>query len=160
MEHLFLNRGKKSERWSIGSAFYLENHKHGNLPLTIAVKCRLGDLEETELALLDTGAEWTVIGGETAEIIKDQIGGEINPITIKTRFGDFNGHLHRLKISLLSEENRGKDLSVDGTALILDDQWPGPVVLGYRGFLERIKLALDPGLSNEYKNTIYFGVAI
>jgi len=48
--------------WSSGCSLFLVSSKVGHWRLPIAVKCRIGNLEETELALLDTGAEWSVIG--------------------------------------------------------------------------------------------------
>ena len=54
------------------------------------------------------------------------------------------GSLSRLNVSLLAEPDHGKDLSVDATVAVIPN-WPGPVVLGYQGFLERLRFAIDPG---------------
>jgi hypothetical protein len=35
---------------------------------------------------------------------------------------------------------------VDATVLLLP-AWPGPMVLGVSGFLDRIRIAIDPGAS-------------
>ncbi|WP_437301406.1 hypothetical protein [Sorangium sp. So ce426] len=47
-----------------------------------------------------------------------------------------------LDVLLVAE--RGESLTVSGSILIAPG-WIGPVVLGYRGFLERLRFALDPG---------------
>lgn len=155
MGHLFRNYGTNYDMWSNGYASFLTNHKHGLNTLLIAVNCRIGDFEVTEFALLDTGAEWSVIDADTARILGDQLGPSTEPITLLTRFGKIKGCLHRLNITLLAEKNCGSDLSVDGTVFVSED-WPGPIVLGYHGCLERIRIALDPGVT-EGQQIFFFG---
>ena len=145
MGHLFRYSGTNYDIWSDGYAPFLTDHKHGSHNLLIAVNCRLGDLDVTEFALLDTGATWSVIDIDTARILGDQLGPSTESIDYSTRFGKIRGDLHRLKITLLAETNCGSDLSVDGTVFV-SEYWPGPIVLGYHGCIERIRIALDPGL--------------
>jgi hypothetical protein len=59
-------------------------------------------------------------------------------------------------MSLRADEGLGYDLQVDSTVAVLPE-WPGPVMLGYRGFLERIRLAIDPGGSPHEPQRIFFG---
>lgn len=59
-----------------------------------------------------------------------------------TRFGKVLCFLHRVNVTLVADE--GKDLLVPSSVLLSPD-WGGPPVLGYRGFLERIRFGLDPG---------------
>jgi hypothetical protein len=66
-----------------------------------------------------------------------------------------NGHLHRMPISLLAEQGQGTDLQVDSTVMVTPE-WTGPTVLGFRGFLERLRFALDPGMQ-QGSEIIYFG---
>lgn len=155
MGHLFRYLGTDYDMWSDGYAPFLSNHKHGSHPLLMAVNCRLGDLPVTELALLDTGAAWSVIDTDTAELLGNQLGPPTETVTLSTRFGKVKGDLHRLKITLLAEKNCGSDLSVDGTVFVSED-WPGPIILGYHCFLERIRIALDPGVADG-QQVFFFG---
>jgi len=143
--------------WSSGCSLFLVSSKVGHWRLPIAVKCRIGNLEETELALLDTGAEWSVIGGETAKILEDELNFPTESFTMSTRLGRISGSLYRIIIRLLAEENFGYDLTVESSVFV-SREWEGPIVLGYRGFLERIRFALDPGVAPG-EQIFYFGLA-
>lgn len=61
MGHLFRQSGDAFTTWSNGFSSYLTDYKQGPCNLLVAIECRLGNLEETDIALLDTGAEWSVI---------------------------------------------------------------------------------------------------
>ena len=76
---------------------------------------------------------------------------------MSTRLGRISGSLYRINISLLAEENHGYDLTVESSIFVSKD-WDGPIVLGYRGFLERIRFALDPGVIPG-EQRFYFGLA-
>lgn len=60
-----------------------------------------------------------------------------------------HGRFERLQTWLVAEE--GDELELEATWFISED-WPGPLVIGWKGCLERFRLALDPG-----KDAIYFG---
>lgn len=126
--------------WNIGSAevFFDQPRPTGTVP--VAVRCRFGSQPE-ELAMLDTGAQWTLIGAEHIELLGDELGEGLGTITMSTRLGRFPGTLHRLPIRLLADQ--GTDITVDATCLALKT-WPGPNILGFTGFLERLRFALDP----------------
>ncbi|NIM13411.1 MAG: hypothetical protein GTO45_14950 [Candidatus Aminicenantes bacterium] len=68
-----------------------------------------------------------------------------------------SGSLHRINISLLADQKSGYDLTVESSVFI-SEEWDGPIVLGYRGFLERIRFALDPGVISG-EQMFYFGLA-
>ena len=123
------------------------------------MKCRIGSLEETYLALLDTGAEWSVIGGETAKILEDEDELDLptESFNMSTRLGRIYGSIHRLNISLLAKQNYGHDLTVESSVFV-SEEWVGPIVLGFRGFLEKIRFALDPGVVSG-EQMFYFGLA-
>jgi hypothetical protein len=141
--------------WNCGCAtFFIDRHV-GLSRLPIAVKCRIGSQDFTELALLDTAAQWSVFGKELVEILEEDLHSPTDTIKMSTRKGRIEGVLHRIEISLLAEQGCGRDLTIEGTVLVSKD-WDGPTVLGYTGFLERIRFALDPGvLPDEQK--FYFG---
>jgi hypothetical protein len=156
MEQLFKQTNGHNILWSSGCSVFFVSRKQGSSFLHVAVKCRIGSREETDLALLDTGAEWSVIGGETAKILGDELGSPIERFTMSTRLGRIQGSLHRINISLLAEQNSGHDLTVDSSVFV-SEEWLGPIVLGYRGFLERIRFALDPGVVPG-EQMFYFGL--
>lgn len=143
-----------SSEWSGGAAQYFLEHEVNGSVLVVAVRCKLGTLTVDELALLDTGAQWSVVGGELAELVAGDTGETGERVRISTRLGQFTGHLHRLSITLVADE--GADLQVSATVLIAPE-WPGPLVLGYRGLLERVRFALDPGVANDDSQWMFFG---
>ncbi|MCP4104714.1 MAG: hypothetical protein GY749_04125 [Desulfobacteraceae bacterium] len=65
-----------------------------------------------------------------------------------------DGALHRMNISLPAYS--GDDLTVESTVFI-SEEWEGPIVLGFKGFLERIRFALDPGIAAG-EQFFYFGL--
>lgn len=128
------------------------------LSLTIAVRCRLGLLPQEHLALLDTGAAYSVVSEEVVESIADHLGEPLSEISMSTRFGRKEGDLYRLPATLLSDEGHGRDLTVESTFAVLRD-WPGPVVLGFKGFLERLCITIDPGVGHSNPAMLFFGPA-
>lgn len=157
MGQLFKQDNEHNLLWSSGCSLYFVSSKVGQWRLPIAVKCRVGSLEETDLALLDTGAEWSVIGGETAKILEDELDLPTVSFTMSTRLGRISGSLYRINITLIAEKNLDSDLTVESSVFV-SKEWEGPIVLGYRGFLERIRFALDPGVVPG-EQMFYFGLA-
>ena len=150
-----LKENSKNILWSTGYSSFFISHQLNSWRLPVAVNCRLGNLESSDIALLDTGAEWSVIGGETAEILEDQLVHPIKLFKMSTRKGSISGSLYRIDISLLAEQNSGNDLTVESSVFV-SEEWDGPIVLGYLGFLERIRFAIDPGMSVG-EQLFYFG---
>jgi hypothetical protein len=156
MGQLLKETNRHNMLWSSGCSVFLVSTRVGQWRLPIGVKCRIGNLEVTDLALLDTGAEWSVIGGDTANILEDELGVPTESFTMSTRLGRISGSLYRINISLLAEDH-GYDLIVESSVFV-SEKWDGPIVLGYRGFLERIRFALDPGVIPG-EQRFYFGLA-
>ena len=76
-------------------------------------------------------------------------------LEIASRFGTLLGGLHRLPVTLVADD--GEDLEVDATiAVVTGASNDLPVVLGCRGFLERLRIAIDPG-SSSGTELIHFG---
>jgi hypothetical protein len=138
--------------WSTGSAkaHLDEAHPSGILPL--AVWCQFGQLPP-ELAMLDTGSEYSVIGSEQIELLGHALGEPLEPRTLSSRRGRFKGALHRLTVHLIAHQ--GKGLTIDTTVGAYPG-WTGPSVLGFRGFLEHFRLALEPG-DRDTPTRIHFG---
>jgi hypothetical protein len=118
----------------------------------IYVKVAVQGIDETFLALLDTGAEWSVIDREIAE----EIGlaeADGQPMTMLHKDGPTPGKLVRTVVTMIADE--GTALDVDATVFVPDNSWPaGKKVIGYCGFLEKIRLGLD-----SQNNDVYFGSA-
>lgn len=130
-------------------ASYLADFRAGPHRLVLAVACQLRQLPY--FALLDTAADWCVLPPEVA----DELGFELEPDPAvppySTRQGLVYGRLERMPVTLLAAE--GDPLEVDATWFV-SAAWSGPVVLGWKGCLERLRLALDPTPGEEF---IYFG---
>lgn len=146
------------ERWSNGAAQYAVDHQPASsaAPLVLAVRCRLAGVKSDDLALLDTGAAWSIIGGEMVDDVIGEASDLGESIWMSSRLGRCAGRLYRMSITLVADE--GEDLLVDGTVLLARD-WEGPIVLGYHGFLQRVRIALDPGIANSEERWLHFGGA-
>lgn len=152
---LLMESGGAPVRWADNSTVFLPCTRLQGQKLIVPVRCNLGDIPEDYFALLDTGAEWTVVGGDLARLV----GGQASPCgeskDISTRLGPVTGELHRVDVTLLADT--GKDQRIDAT-ILLCPEWDGPIVLGYRGLLERLRFALAPDLSGD-DNRFYFSLA-
>ena len=105
------------------------------------VQVALPGLPAPVLAALDTGAAWTVLEPEIAELLGLFDGSGEVVSRLETPFGPFQGRLERVVMTLLAEE--GQDLEVEATVFVCRD-WPRENFLGYAGLLERVRFALDP----------------
>lgn len=100
-------------------------------------------------ALVDTGAAYCIFNSEITEALGfSPHQGEA--ISLSTRFGSIRGTLQRLTIGLLAEQ--GDSLNIDAT-LFVTDEWNHGNFIGYGGFLDRVRFAVDPGT-----NSFYFGM--
>lgn len=162
--------GQPTPPWATGYARFEPLYKHEAYQLTVAVRCRIGNIPGELFALLDTGAQWSIIGGEVAEALqgdepetgahpsfpsgrrkrRQAIADEIN---ISTRLGEFRGRLHRVQVTLVADS--GMDLLVE-SSVVLVPSWSGPLILGYGGFLEHFRIAMDPGCDARVSR-LFFG---
>jgi hypothetical protein len=101
------------------------------------------------LVVMDTAAPWCIFESEVAFGLTQSLAPLPGQVALSTRFGIFRGSLYRVEVSLPADE--GESLGVDATVFVCPD-WPGPSFLGYQGFLQRIRFAVDPE-----SNTFYFG---
>lgn len=87
---------------------------------------------------------------ELAAELGDEL--DIIPATsrLHTRFGLLTGSLGRLTIRFDAAD--GDSLAIDATCFC-SEGWLGPMVLGWKGCLERLRFGLDP--SDE---AFYFGI--
>jgi len=116
----------------------------------ICIKVVPGEWESPVLAVLDTGADWSVVNTEIAEDL-GLFGIEGESIVLSTRFGTIAGSLVPAPMTLIADE--GDSLRIDATVFISPD-WPrkAGTFLGYSGLLERIRFAVDP-----QRNDFFFG---
>ena len=101
------------------------------------------------LAAVDTAAPWCIFRPVVANSWMRNLDPIPGPVVLSTRLGQFHGSLFRGLITVLASS--GESLDVEATAF-LTPEWPGPNFLGYQGFLQRIRFAVDPE-----NNLFYFG---
>lgn len=143
MTHLY-KHNHKTVQWSTGGAYLFPLHDLGSYKLVMGVECQLVAIEKTEMALLDTGSELSVIGENAYQLFLHKQVPLISPVgtrRINTRLGSFEGTLYRVEVVLKADW--GENLLIDGTFLFCE-YWTGPTVLGFHGFLERVRLAIEP----------------
>lgn len=132
--------------WRDGSAFaagrsyYLDaDPAYPSGDARIHVRVAFGEV--LVLALLDTGASWSVLNVEVAEDL-ELLDGHGEPLAMSTRIGRIEGNLVRTAATLVAED--GDSVDVDSTVFV-SHEWRQPTVIGYSGLLERIRFAIDPG---------------
>ncbi|RKZ80622.1 MAG: hypothetical protein DRR19_23330 [Candidatus Parabeggiatoa sp. nov. 1] len=144
-------------QWSTGAAYLYSLYELGPYKLITGVNCEFLAANKQEIALLDTGAELSVAGHEVYQDFLEEegsaslLGAPVGERIINTRFGSFEGSLYRIDVGLVAEW--GESLTIEGTFLFCEE-WRGPTVLGFHGFLERIRFAIDPDY--EQIGCIYF----
>lgn len=100
-------------------------------------------------ALVDTGSPYCIFNTELVEALGlPSDNGEIIPL--HTPRGVFHGTIQRVTMSIMAEQ--GDSLDIDASVYVPEDEWHFGNFLGYTGFLERLRFAVDPST-----NTFYFG---
>lgn len=123
-----------------GRAPYFPNYADGSARLLLAVMCFVGDHPQEIYALLDTAAEWCVIPPSIAvRLGLDDVEPE-EPVFLSSRFGVFQGQLERIPLTLNAAD--GESLPIQATCFVSAD-WPGPMVIGWRGCLERMNFGFN-----------------
>jgi hypothetical protein len=141
-------------QWSTGGAYLYPLYDMGSYKLIMGVECEFIAIKERQMALLDTASELSVVGESAYQLFSHKnvfLGPPVGTRIINTRLGNFEGTLYRIEVGLTADW--GEDLVIEGTFLFCED-WKGPTVLGFGGFLERMRLAIDPDY--EQVGCIYF----
>ncbi|RKZ45033.1 MAG: hypothetical protein DRQ41_01265 [Gammaproteobacteria bacterium] len=149
MRHLYYSFNDTIYQWSTGAAYLHLLYDLGPYRLITGVECEFPEIKEKQIALLDTGAELSVAGNEIYQVFSEKdifLGTPVGTRKIHTRFGHFEGTLYRVDVSLKADW--GEPLTIEGTFLFCED-WKGPTVLGFYGFLERIRFAIEPLKKNQ-----------
>jgi hypothetical protein len=108
--------------------------------LLVAVRCKVGDADDEDFGLVDTASHWCILPPDIALQLGyvPTTGGDTR---LHTRFGVLSGELVRLPVFFLADE--GEPAAVEVTWFLSPD-WPGPMVIGWKGCLERLRFAFDP----------------
>ena len=133
--------------FATGMSSYLDqDQRHPSETARVLVEVEFDG--ETVLALLDTGASWSVLNAEFAQELGlfEQDG---ESATISSRVGEIKGKLVTATTTLVAEE--GESIEVESTVFV-SSEWPEGNFIGYSGLLERIRFAIDPG-----SNSFFFG---
>ena len=120
----------------------LEESNQTSIHVSIVVE---GDMELSIIARVDPATPWVILNSEINEQVGLQAGS--TNIQLRTAAGIMSGSLERLPIRLVAEE--GDPLEIDATVFVCDD-WQRENFLGYSGFLERIRFAVDPASKKFY----------
>ena len=138
------------EDFATGITTYYEGNPTRHSPQTspyLSIDLNFPDTPSYQvLALVDTGSPWVVLNTE----LNDKLGLRVNSSntrTLSTRVGMMTGSIERHTIKLPAEE--GCTLEVDAS-LFVCNEWTFDNVLGYLGFLQRIRFAFDPNLRKFY----------
>jgi hypothetical protein len=114
--------------------------------LLVAVPCEVGEVGVADYALLDTASQWCLLPASVALALEYDPEGA-GDTRLHTRFGLLSGELVRLSVTFLAHE--GEPAAVEATWFLSPD-WPGPIVIGWKGCLERMRFAFDPRENDFY----------
>jgi hypothetical protein len=123
-----------------GRARYRANFEEPTGALLVAVLCRVGAQPDEHTALIDTASQWCILPPRIAL----SLGYPPDPegdTRLHTRFGLLVGDLIRIPVVFAADE--GEPAEVEATWFLSPD-WPGPMVIGWSGCLERMRFAFDP----------------
>lgn len=129
-----------------GRAKYQSNVDEPTGPLLVAVLCRVGERADKETALVDTASPLCILPPSIALELGYALDAE-GDTRLHTRFGLLSGNLIRLPVLFVADE--GEPAEVEATWFLLPD-WPGPIVIGWSGCLERMRFAFDPRENDFY----------
>jgi hypothetical protein len=118
----------------------------------VYVRIAVGSPGFTTTAMLDTGSTYSVLDADVAGEWGAFDEADAPAVELATRHGLLRGQLVRRQVWLLADE--GESLEVDATFWV-SPQWRHGHFLGYAGFLQRIRFALEP-----LTNSLYFGPAL
>jgi hypothetical protein len=118
--------------------------------LLVAVKCLVAGLPTPIYGLLDTASPWSILPAYLAEELGYSLEPEAPTPSLRTgRCGLIAGRLERIWLRFPADDGAALDLNA---LWYLSADWNRPLVVGWKGCLEAIRLALDP--SQDY---FYFG---
>lgn len=134
--------------WNVGAAPLFLDHpmRHGDSML-IGLRCAVEGFEGRFIAMLDTGSEYFILGGEPASRVLKSLGEKAQEVgRLSCRWGRPFAWSANLEVVLLNDHPNGRDVAFNTSALLVPDVVPFEAVLGVRGCLEHLRLALDLGM--------------
>jgi hypothetical protein len=112
----------------------------------------VADQDTPVFAQLDTGSAWSVLARELAEEL-GLLGAAGIAKKLDTKDGVQNGQLITVPLTIPADEGEGDSLEIPEAKFFVCEDWPiGKSFLGYVGFIEIIRIALDA-----QENYFYFG---
>lgn len=140
-------RTADGRQYTSGVLSYFDNEpdhsaRNAKVFVPITFVCEAADIPT--LALLDTGAEWSVIKWEIALQLQCDRLPSCGEVGYETRLGFFQGSLFRIPYRILAQT--GESLSGEGT-FWASPGWDSLTILGYNGFLTSLRTGLDPSRS-------------
>ena len=114
----------------------------------IYVELRPLGVDNSFLALLDTGGHYCILSPDVRESVEDRLTDFLGQEKLRTAHGLLRGELFILPIQLLADEGEHLDLEVVAFAA---PDWHGSSFMGYTGVLDRLRFAIDP-----HTNRFYF----
>jgi hypothetical protein len=134
-----------------GKRPYDTNLETGAGRLLVAIACTIEQFPDPVHAVLDTASEWCVLPALFAEQLGIGPANREETAVLSTRLGTIYGQLFRLGVTFVAAE--GEPLTIDATCFV-SAEWPGPMVVGWRGCLERMRFGFDTT-----EEAFYFGGA-
>jgi hypothetical protein len=114
--------------------------------LLVAVRCVVGNRRDQEVALLDTGSPWCILPPALAVELGYSLETDGDTL-LHTRFGLLAGELLRLPVFFVADD--GAPAEIEAT-WFLSPEWPGTLVIGWKGCLERLRFAFEPRENDFY----------
>jgi hypothetical protein len=129
--------------------------------MTIDCALEVGGEVNPVMALLDTGASWSLLSADFAtQIGLDPEGGELLDKPIMHGNNEISGYIQHVDLLLKAAEGWGQDLRIPAR-FVISYQWVAPsVVLGVRGCLELLRVGVEVGATPDAVPRWYFGRAV
>ena len=137
--------------FAVGAASYYDSAEPGVAAHEprIYIRIELAGTGIELLAMVDTAAPWCILEPHLAAAVADHLEELPREAAISTRLGRFSGKLYLGTTTILAEKGEGFAVA---TTFFLSPEWPAGNFVGYQGFLDRFRFAVDPG-----ENRFYFG---
>jgi hypothetical protein len=130
------------------------NWSDEDTPMRLRIECVIEG--KPFIAHIDTGAPWSVLGGQLIYDLEDALTPLDQRVCLQTAHGLIEGELHRINMTLMGEgASNNLDLSI---RVIVANTWTGPpLMLGMRGCLDSFRWAFDAGFHAEDTPRLFFG---
>ncbi len=143
-----------TEGFATGACRYEDSPLNEPQNRRLVIPIRLAQATIITHAVVDTGAPWSVVNPDRAELLQDY-STEYRDLRIHIRGTAFRGDIWRIPVEMVAHE--GQSIRFEASVFIPNlrpdfDSWSLPEFIGLQGFLDRIRFAVDPE-----DNLFYFG---